>query len=198
MSLRRRRHSAPATVAISPASAVKTSGDTQQYTKTLTNVHGAAAPITDGTWVSSNSAVASPNQSGLVTGGLIGTANINFVSVNNISDATPSTFEVDAAGAAAQVTFDTVPSTTATEAVALVQQPVVLVRDAAGNPVEGETVVATKLSGPGTLSGDVDIDTDVDGLATFTDLTLSAAGSVVLRFTANSVTLDSATITVSA
>jgi hypothetical protein len=76
------------------------------------------------------------------------------------------------------------PSATVVSGFALAQQPVVELRDAAGIRMSAATnpVTAAINSGPGTLSGTTMV-TPVNGLATFTDLTLSGAGSSTLQFT---------------
>src|SRR5205823_13181722 len=75
------------------------------------------------------------------------------------------------AGAATQVTLTTQPSATAQSGVAFAQQPVVQLRDGAGNPVSqsGVTVTAAIATGPGTLGGTLTATTTSGGTASFTN-----------------------------
>ncbi|MBK7785828.1 MAG: Ig-like domain repeat protein [Gemmatimonadetes bacterium] len=93
-----------------------------------------------------------------------------------------------AAGPAAQLVLQTQPATTAQSGVALTTQPVVQLQDGGGNPVAqaGVTVTASIASGGGSLGGTVQVATDAQGIATFTDLALSGtAGSRTLGFAAS-------------
>ncbi len=90
------------------------------------------------------------------------------------------------AGAASRLTLTAQPSTTGASGAALAAQPVVQVRDAAGNAVAaaGVTVTASVVSGPATLVN-ATATTDAAGAASFSGLAVSAlAGSHTLRFSA--------------
>ncbi len=92
------------------------------------------------------------------------------------------------------------PSATVVSGFPLSQQPVIELRDAAGIRMTSATnpVTAAINSGPGTLSGTTTM-TPVNGLVTFTDLTLSGAGSSTLQFTtpgANTLVSSSIAVTV--
>jgi hypothetical protein len=76
-------------------------------------------------------------------------------------------------------------------------QPVVQVRDAAGNPAAGIEVTVTKGAGGGTLEGATTATTDVSGNATFVDLGIRGTGAHPLVFTAGSVTVTSSPVDVS-
>src|SRR5207253_1866497 len=92
-----------------------------------------------------------------------------------------------AARAATQVTLTTQPSATAQSGVPFGQQPVVQLRDGAGNLVSqaGVTVTAAIATGGGTLGGTLTATTNGSGIASFTDLTISgAAGDRTLSFSA--------------
>jgi len=81
----------------------------------------------------------------------------------------------------------TPPSTTAASGVALPQQPVVQLRDAAGRPVaqSGVLITAAIASGGGALVGTAGVRTDAGGNATWTDLGLAGTvGPRTLRFEA--------------
>src|SRR5258708_17757977 len=84
------------------------------------------------------------------------------------------------AGAASELTVTTQPSTTAQSGVAFAQQPVLQLRDGAGNAVSqaGVSVTATIATGTGTLGGTATVATTASGAASFADLSISvAAGS---------------------
>src|SRR5213076_1192941 len=106
------------------------------------------------------------------------------------------------AGAATQLTVTTQPSSTAQSGVAFAQQPVVQLRDGAGNAVSqaGVTVTAAIATGGGTLGGTLTATTSGTGAATFTDLAISGTvGNRTLRFSATGLTpVTSGTITLTA
>src|SRR5207253_3166685 len=94
------------------------------------------------------------------------------------------------------------PSSTAQSGVPFGQQPVVQLRDGAGNLVSqaGVTVTAAIATGGGTLGGTLTATTNGSGIASFTDLTISGtAGDRTLSFSATGLTpAVSGTITVGA
>jgi uncharacterized protein YccT (UPF0319 family) len=95
------------------------------------------------------------------------------------------------AGAATQLTITTQPSATAASGAAFAQQPAIQLRDGSGNAVEqiGVIVTAAIASGDGTLGGTLTATTDVAGLATFTDLSITGlAGERTLSFTSGTLT----------
>ncbi|HCC06128.1 TPA: hypothetical protein DEP94_02090 [Candidatus Nomurabacteria bacterium] len=100
------------------------------------------------------------------------------------------------AGAANTLTFTT-PATGGNAATAvLTTQPVVHVVDQYGNlVVNGTTVTASKLTGTGTLRTTLTA-TTVSGDATFTDLAYDKIDSFTIRFTSNTHTVDSASLSV--
>src|SRR5205814_6439202 len=94
------------------------------------------------------------------------------------------------AGAATQVPLPTQPSTTAQSGVAFAQQPVVQLRDGAGNPVNqaGVVVTAAIATGGGTLGGTLTATTLGTGVASFTNLAISGtAGDRTLSFSGTGV-----------
>src|SRR5205823_2351445 len=107
-----------------------------------------------------------------------------------------------AAGTATQLTLTTQPSPTAQSGVAFAQQPVVQLRDGAGNAVSeaGVTVTAAIATGGGTLGGTLTATTTETGVATFTNLAITgAAGDRTLSFSATGLTsVNSATVTLTA
>src|SRR5207249_2137056 len=116
----------------------------------------------------------------------------------------PVTFSATAtAGAAAQLTITTPPSATATSGAPFNQQPVLQVRDAAGNAVGGAGVPVTAViaSGPaGATLSNATATTVTGGAATFSGLAISgSAGSYALRFESGTLSaVTSGTITLSA
>jgi hypothetical protein len=104
------------------------------------------------------------------------------------------------AGAPSVLGLATQPSSTAQVGVPFGRQPVVQVRDAAGNPVQapGVTVTAAIASGPGELIGTTTQTTGSDGRATFTNLGIDGAtGAHSLIFAAGGFTsVTSSTIDV--
>ena len=100
----------------------------------------------------------------------------------------PIVFDATAVvGAAGKLSITTQPSGTAQSGVAFARQPQVQLLDVNGNLVKtpGIAITAALVSGPGaSLIGSVTAATDLNGLATFTNLGLSApAGSYTLNFT---------------
>src|SRR5439155_549763 len=108
------------------------------------------------------------------------------------------------AGAGTQLALTSQPSATAQSGAAFAQQPVVQLRDAAGNPVSqsGTMVTATIASGStgATIGGTVTAIANGTGGASFTDLAVSGpVGSYALRFNAGGLTaVTSGTITLGA
>ncbi len=98
------------------------------------------------------------------------------------------------AGPAAQLGLATQPSAAGASGVAFAQQPVVQIRDAAGNSVAqgGVLVTVTIASGPGgaTLGGTLTSTTNGFGAATFSNLSITGpSGTYTLQFTAPGLTL---------
>jgi hypothetical protein len=94
-------------------------------------------------------------------------------------------------GAASALALQTQPSGTARLGVPFERQPVVQLRDAAGNDVAqgGVSVTAAIASGPGSLGGTVTRATDGQGRAAFTDLEIGGAiGNHTLIFAASGFT----------
>src|SRR5439155_699770 len=107
------------------------------------------------------------------------------------------------AGTGTQLTVTTEPSATAQSGVAFGQQPVLQVRDAAGNPAGGAGVPVTVViaSGPaGATLSNATATTLASGAATFNGLAITgAAGDYTLRFEATGLTpATSSTITLGA
>src|SRR5205809_9073 len=107
------------------------------------------------------------------------------------------------AGTATKLTITTPPSATATSGAAFTQQPVLQVRDAAGNPAGGAGLAVTAViaSGPaGATLSNATASTVGSGAATFSGLAISGtAASYTLRFESGTLTTaTSGTITLGA
>jgi hypothetical protein len=119
--------------------------------------------------------------------GLVGTFSISF-SASGLTGAGSAPISL-AAGAASQLTFTTAPPGNAANGVPFSPQPVLQLRDAAGNAVgtAGVTVTASRASGPNgvTVSGST-ATTDGNGTASFGSLSLTGpANTYTLQFSAS-------------
>ncbi|MBK9067044.1 MAG: carboxypeptidase regulatory-like domain-containing protein [Gemmatimonadetes bacterium] len=106
----------------------------------------------------------------------------------------PVTFGATATAAAtSRLALTTAPSASATNGVALAQQPVARVEDAFGNPIsQAGTVVTVTASGGGVLAAGATATTNASGVASFSGLVLNGlAGTYTLTFSASG--LSSAT-----
>lgn len=137
---------------------------------------------------------------GLILSGPAGSYSLRF-DAGGLSAVVSRTITLGA-GAATSLSILTQPSATATSGIPFAQQPVIQLRDGAGNavPQGGVTVTAALETGGGTLGGTLTRTTNASGQAAFTDLVISGApGPRVLRFTAGTLTgASSATITLAA
>ncbi len=164
------------------------------------------AAIASGTGTLGGTATVSTNAAGVATfadlaiSGPVGAYTLGF-SATGLTGATSGTINL-AAGAASQLAVTTQPSATAQSGVAFPQQPVVQLRDAAGNPVSqaGVTVTAAIATGGGTLGGTTTATTNASGVATFTNLSITGTvGDRTLAFSATGLTgATSGTITLTA
>jgi hypothetical protein len=112
----------------------------------------------------------------------------------------PVTFTATAtAGTAPGITITTNPPTAALtgEVFDPAVQPVVQVRDGAGQPVADAQVEASVASGGGTLEGTTTATTDASGVAKFGDLGISGTGAQILQFTAGTSSVTSAPVDLS-
>ena len=76
-------------------------------------------------------------------------------------------------------------------------QPVVVLRDGAGNPVADAQVTASIVSGGGSLQGAETATTDADGVAAFADLGISGTGEQTLEFTSGTASVTSSPVALS-
>jgi adhesin/invasin len=138
---------------------------------------------------------ATTNASGVATftnlsiTGAAGPRTLSF-SATNLTSATSATVTVGA-GAATQLTLTTQPSPAVQSGQVFPQQPVVQLRDGAGNAVSesGVVVTAAIATGGGTLGGTLTAATNASGVATFTNLSITGlAGDRTLSFGATGLT----------
>jgi hypothetical protein len=142
---------------------------------------GTTTAVTNGSGVASFS--------NLSISGLIGPRTLAF-SAPGLTGASSSTITL-AAGAATRITITTQPSSTAQSAIPFAQQPVLQLRDAAGNAVSqaGVGVTASIASGGGLLGGTTTVSTSAAGTASFSNLSITGlAGDRTLGFAAGALT----------
>ncbi len=152
--------------------AVVTGGGSVTGASTTTNASGIA---TVGSWTLGSGA--GSNTMDATSAGLAGSP-VSFTATG-----TP--------GPGSLFTISTQPSANASNGVALVQQPVIQLRDQANNPVSlpGVVVTATVASGGGALAGGTTATTDAGGTASFSGLIVNGlVGTKTLRFSATGVT----------
>lgn len=168
----------PAAIAISPSAAITLlSGTSATLSASVTARDGHVVPATV-SFSSSDPSVASVTGA-VVTGAKIGVATLTATS-GTLSASVPVAV---LAGAAAQLALRTQPAG-AVSGLVLATQPVVELRDAAGNFVSASTQVTATLVGTGTLAGTVTVPANT-GVATFTDLAITGTpGTYSLTFTA--------------
>jgi hypothetical protein len=116
--------------------------------------------------------------------GAAGPRTLSF-SAPSMAAVTSVTIDVTVTSTASQLSITTQPSGTAQSGVVFARQPVILVRDAANNPVSGVVVTVAIASGGGTLGGTLTATSDPSGVAAFTDLAISGlVGNRTLAFSA--------------
>lgn len=168
-----------------------------------TNANGVAAlPCIDFGTIAGYS-----NLKAVVDGSSLGYSDSNGNSLVIISNgATPAGNEVNfliqaTAGAAAKLTLEQAASSSAQAGVAFAQQPTLQLRDANNNLVlqADVAVTATIATGAGTLAGDLTVETDANGVATFTDLRIDGVtGARDLSFTSAYPAVAGGTVTITA
>ena len=130
--------------------------------------------------------------------GLVGAHTLQFATTTPALNVTSGSF-VLAAGTPAQLVVTTQPAG-AVSGAAFTAQPVVAIRDASNNVTTSTAAVTVaKLSGTGVLSGTLTVNA-VNGMATFTDLTITGTGAHTLQFTTTTpaLSVNSASFTVAA
>lgn len=187
----------PARVTLSVTSPLSlVSGATSTVTASVFTSDGRQLSGQSITWATSDQAIARVSD-GTITAALVGTANITAAVGSVVSSPLAVTVTP---GTPTQLVVRTQPAG-ARVAVPFTTQPVVDIRDAAGNVVSSSTlsVSVALASGGGTLSGTSTV-TAASGTATFAGLTLSGTiGARTLTFTAPGVTaVTSASFTLAA
>ena len=145
-------------------------------------VAGGAGTVANGTATTNAAGIAAFN--GLSIGALVGARRLEL-SAGGVASALTNAVNLSA-GPPNALRLTVQPSATAASGGVLVQQPVVRVEDAYGNPVaaSGLTVTAELVGGAG-LAGTLGLPTDANGIAAYTDLALSSVnGAYQLRFVA--------------
>ena len=124
--------------------------------------------------------------SGLKIEGLAGTKNLHFVAGGLSDDSQDITLS---AGAATKLVMRTQPSGTASDGLALAQQPEVELQDSGGNLVttDGVDITPELVGAGGTLAPLTPVAT-VNGVATFSGLTITGTGTFQIQFTAPGLT----------
>ncbi len=154
-----------------------------------------ALSLTTGTGTLSGTVTRQTNGQGLATFNdlridLTGSKRLTASSLG-LTSAISNTFSITS-GSGVRLQVHTQPSATATAGVALTQQPVIWVVDAAGNQVttDNSTVVtAARLAGNGTLQGTLTA-TAVNGAATFANLSHNVASTISILFSSGSLVPD--------
>ena len=128
--------------------------------------------------------------SGLILIGRVGEPYTIAFTASSLASATSGVVTVTV-GAPTQITVTTQPSLSVSNGSPLAQQPVLQLRDAAGNAVgqAGVLVTAQIATGGGALSGTTTVGSDASGQALFTNLTITGlVGTRTLGFTAAGLT----------
>ncbi len=172
---------APTVTISSAAGATVMSGATLSLSASATNRRGAAVSNPVVTWTSSASTIASVSSIGVVTGATVGTATISAA-----YDGATATFAVTVTpGVPARLAVRTQPQGAAS-GIAFTTQPVVEIRDAAGNLVPSAPVsVSAVVVGGGAAVVGASSASATQGVATFTALAITGSiGTYALQFTA--------------
>lgn len=173
------------TLGLTPPSLSLASGSTATLTPRATDRQGKVVGSPSLVWQSSNTAVATVTPSGVVTGVVVGIANVTAT-----YDGVQATVPVSVTpGAPVALAIRTQPNGAAA-GTPLTVQPVIEVRDAAGNVVTTATsaITATIASGGGTVTGTTTVNA-VGGVATFSSLILDGTiGDRTLTFSAPGLT----------
>jgi hypothetical protein len=149
-------------VVVSPATASVAVGGTQQFTATVTDLHGNPIPGAPAAWSTSAAAVATVNVTGLATGVATGQATITATSGAASGSATLTVFNPNTPPVAAPDTFDAIGNVTVP-----VAAPGLLANDS-----DGESDALTVVPGTFPTSGGGTVSVNADGSFTY----LSAAG----------------------
>jgi Big-like domain-containing protein len=163
------------------------------------------ATIATGGGTLGGTATATSNASGVASfsnlsiSGTVGSRSLSF-STTFVMPVTSNAINLTA-GPASQLSIATQPSSSISSGTAFPRQPVIQVKDASDNPVNGVVVTAALASGGGTLGGTLTATSNASGAASFTNLSITgSAGDRTLSFSAPGVasaTSDAISVTVS-
>jgi uncharacterized protein YjdB len=166
-----------ASVTVSPAAASLTVGATAQLTATPKDSNGTALSGRAVTWASSNPAVATVSNSGVVSGNAAGSATITATSETKSSTATVTVTNVPVASV-------TVSPASTSLLVGATQQFSVVTKDAAGNTLTGRTVTwASSNTAVATVSGSGLVTGNAAGSATITATSETVSGTAAVTVT---------------
>ncbi len=171
------------TVIVTPPSGNGSVGSGVAFTVALKDIHNNTIAGWPVTWTSSNPAVATVDNSGMVTGIGAGTATITATAggKSGSSAVVEAALPPPPSGNSGSVVITTQPGN-GTSGLALVTKPVVQLRDASGVLMATSTAAVTAtLNGAGTLSGTTTVNA-VAGIATFSNLIITGSGSFTLTF----------------
>jgi uncharacterized protein YjdB len=175
-----------ASIAVSPATANVTAGQTVQLTATPKDANGNPLTGRTVTWGTSNAAVAAVSGSGLVTGGAAGSATITASSEGKNGTAALTVTPVPVASVTVS---PAAPSVLMGQTVQLTATP----KDANGNTLTGRVVTwATSNAGVATVSGSGLVTSVAAGTATLTATSEGKSGTAALTVS----TVPVATVTV--
>lgn len=150
----------------------------QLVTATVTGSPAGVAPIGTTTATTNGSGVASFVGTGIGLSGPAGTYTLTFTS-GGVSSPASSPITLSA-GSGTQLTYNQQPSSSGNSGQAFAQQPILLLRDASNNPVNGVVVTATVTGAPAgvTFVGTTSVTTNPSGVATFVGSGLGLSGPV--------------------
>ncbi len=135
------------------------------------SAHGADL---DGTTVVPSDASGTVTFTDLALSGADGSYQLSF-SAPDVAPVQSAAIELSAAADGGTLVIATQPSASAENGVALTRQPVIQLRDQAGDPVGAGVAVSVQVQGA-TLTGSTTVQTDAAGQSAFTDLALTGAG----------------------
>ena len=151
---------------------------------------------------SCTSTTVTSNVSGLATfaGCKINTAVSYTLTATDGAITTTSSSVTITTGPVATLTLSTQPSSTTTAGVVFAAQPVVTVKDAGGNLINGDSVVLSVTGSPsvGFSCTSTTVTSNASGLATFAGCKITKAGSYTLTATDGAVSVASSSITINA
>jgi len=170
-----------ASVTVTPPSATVQAGQTVQLTATLKDANGNLLSGRSVTWSSSNTAVATVNNSGLVSGAAAGSATITATSEGQSGTAA---ITVTPAPPPAPVASVTVTPASASVPTGLTFQLTATLKDANGNTLTGRTVTwASSNTAVATVSGSGLVSGATVGPATITATSEAQSGTAAITVT---------------